>query len=60
MIPFYDEFCAYTTQEDILLYAEELVDNGYVENELDLYTKCLEHFGQEFKKIIKYIVYGED
>jgi hypothetical protein len=60
IVPVYDEFCVYTTQEDIECYVKYLIENNFVENEDDLYSSCLKHFGFEFNKIIEYIVYDKD
>lgn len=59
IVPFYDEFCVYTTQEDVEFYVESLIKSG-IETEKDIYHKCIEYFGQDFSRIIEYIVYGED
>lgn len=59
-VPYYDEFGVYTTPEDVKLYAEDLIEKNIVNNEEDLYKKCIEHFGNNFSGTIKYIIYGED
>jgi hypothetical protein len=59
-VPYYDEFGVYTTHEDVKLYVEELIERKIVDNDDDLYKKCIEYFGHNFSDLIRYIVYGED
>jgi hypothetical protein len=59
-IPYYDEFGVYTTPEDIQLYANDLIEKNLVDNQDDLYKKCIAYFGHSMSDIIEYIIYGED
>lgn len=45
----YDEFNAYTTESDVVEYAESLISEGVKEG---LYERCLEYFGDGLKTVI--------
>lgn len=47
MILHHDEFSVYTTYEDITNFVEDLIENGIIDD-LDIYEKCRENFGNYF------------
>lgn len=47
----YDEFNIYTTIEDVEIYVESLINQGF-EIQEEIYSKCLNHFGGDFRPII--------
>lgn len=58
VLPYYDEFGIYTTPEDVKLYINELLSNGFLEEDI-IFEKCVNHFGREFSNMIKYILYED-
>lgn len=59
MILDYDEFHIYTTLEDIELYVENLLSQGFEIRE-EIYSMCLNHFGGEFRILIDKFFTDED
>jgi hypothetical protein len=59
ILPHYDEFGIYTTKEDINSYVALLIEQG-VSSEEDVFTKCLEYFGNFYIDLIEKVLYGED
>ena len=47
----HDEFSIYTTTEEIFGFIDELLENG-LSNELEIYDKCIERFGDYFTQHI--------
>lgn len=59
MILDYDEFNIYTTLEDVEKYVECLLSEGFVLKD-EIYSKCLNHFGIEFRHLIDRFFDDED
>lgn len=55
----YDDFNIYTTVEDIEIFIRSLFVKGY-ESEEEIYTLCLNHFGNDHINIIDKIFTDED
>jgi hypothetical protein len=55
----YDEFNIYTTTEDVKNYITSLISEGIDLSE-EIYTMCINHFGESVKYIIDDIFYYED
>ena len=51
LVPDYDEFNIYTSIDDIEIYVDQLLEQGYELKE-EIYRLCLEHFGIEFQDLI--------
>ena len=51
LVPDYDEFNIYTSIDDIEIYVDQLLEQGYELKE-EIYTLCLDHFGIEFQDLI--------
>lgn len=47
----YDEFNIYNTVEDIENFVKRLIQEG-IELEEEIYNKCVEHFGINYKGLI--------
>jgi len=47
----HDEFSIYTTTEEIFEFIDELIESGF-SNELEIYDKCIERFGDYFTQHI--------
>ena len=47
----HDEFSIYTTSEEIFEFIDELIECGF-SNELEIYDKCIERFGEYFNQHI--------
>lgn len=47
----YDEFNIYTTPSDVENYIENIINEG-IDIKEDVYNKCIQHFGVDFKGII--------
>lgn len=58
-IPDYDEFNIYTTIEDVQNYIISLVQKGYDSRE-EIYSMCLEYFGQNYTGMIDDLMNDED
>jgi hypothetical protein len=59
LIPDYDEFNIYTTIDDVEYYVISLISQGFEIKE-EIYSLCLNHFGEEFKDIIDTFFQNED
>jgi hypothetical protein len=59
LIPDYDEFNIYTTIDDVEYYVVNLLSQGFEIKE-EIYSLCLNHFGEEFKDIIDIFFENED
>ena len=58
-LPHYDEFNIYTTIEDIEIFIQSLIAKGY-ESKEEIYTLCLEFFGDGYTSTIDKIFDDED
>lgn len=47
----YDEFNIYTTPTDVENYIESLINEG-IDIKEEVYNKCINYFGLDFKSII--------
>lgn len=56
IIPHYDEFGIYTTDDDVKSYIENLLEKG--EKEEEIFKKCKIRFGKYLINTIEYILYG--
>lgn len=54
MTQYYDEFSAFTTADEIFDFIEQLVEQG-INEEIELYEKCIEKFGKYFYTIPLYL-----
>jgi hypothetical protein len=59
ILPQYDEFGIYTTMDDIKSFIVSLIEQG-VSSEEDVFSKCLDYFGNLHRDLIELVVYGED
>jgi hypothetical protein len=51
-VPYYDEFHVYLTQDDVINFIENQLDeNENIEKE-DLYKKCINYFGKNYDSLI--------
>lgn len=55
----YDEFNIYTNVDDLEIFVENLLTQG-IELKEEVYNKCLEHFGGDFKDVIDIFFEYED
>jgi hypothetical protein len=55
----YDDFNIYTTSEDVKEYVNSLIIEGYEFSE-EIYTMCIEHFGDGIKSLLNEIFFYED
>jgi hypothetical protein len=53
----YDEFNIYTTPTDVENYIESLINEG-IEIKEEVYNKCINYFGLDFKSVIDDIFTG--
>lgn len=53
----YDEFNIYTTPTDVENYIESLINEG-IEIKEEVYNKCINYFGVDFKSVIDDIFTG--
>lgn len=44
----HDEFSIYTTTEEIFGFIDELLESGGFSNEIEIYDRCIEKFGEYF------------
>lgn len=51
LVPDYDEFNIYTSVDDVEIYVDYLLSQGYELKE-EIYRLCMEHFDSEFQDII--------
>lgn len=58
IVPHYDEFGIYTTEDEIKSYIESLIKEGEIGEE-EVLEKCKKIFGEYSIDIIEYIVYGD-
>lgn len=54
----YDDFNIYTTTEDVKEYVDSLINEGYELTE-EIYTMCLNHFGDNIRSILNEIFFNE-
>lgn len=50
-VPYYDEFCVYLTQNDVINFIEEKFNEKELVKE-DLYDICINHFGISYENLI--------
>ena len=50
-VPYYDEFCVYFTQNDVIDFIEEKLNKNELTKE-DLYDICLNQFGVSYDYLI--------
>ncbi len=51
-VPYYDEFHVYLTQDDVIHFIENQLDeNENIEKE-ELYQKCIKYFGRSYEFLI--------
>ena len=55
----YDDFNIYTTSEDVKEYVNSLISEGFnLSNEI--YTMCINHFGESIKSTLDDMFFYED
>jgi len=56
----FDEFNIYTTPDDVINYIENLVNQGYDNDEEKVYEMCLSHFGENYIDVINEIFQNDE
>lgn len=51
-VPYYDEFCVYLTQDDIIIFIEDKFNENNNIKKDELYEICLNYFGITYDFLI--------